>query len=297
MTSSSTLTDANFAHNLAIVIVSWNVRELLRNNLEALKESDVFEQVQVIVVDNVSMDGTQEMIKTAFPWVTLIENEENLGFANGCNQGIAQANAHHILLLNPDMRLPRETLGKALAYLEEHPEPCVFSGLIRTETGEISPSVRPFPTLFDQLVTVTKLAKPFPSLVAHYQGRDLDLTKEQAADSLRGGFLFINEHALRLLGGLDQRYFIWFEEVDYCRRAKLMGIPVRHIPSFEAVDFMGRSFVQRRLFWKQREMSRAMIRYFETWHPWWQALLLRIVWAPVLTLAWMHDAFLSSRRV
>ncbi len=277
--------------DLLIVIVSWNVADLLRENLRSLKASVGEFSAKVIVVDNASHDGTVSMLREEFPWVEVIANTENLGFAHANNQAIARISAKHVLLLNPDMRVEPETLVRAIAYADAHPEAGVVSGLLLTENGTPLRSVRRFPTVLSQLAVLLKCTRFVPRVMARYLANDLDLTKEQAVDSVRGSFFLLPERARRVLGGLDERYFIWFEEVDYCRRAHLAGFSVLHAPSIIAHDAVGKSFAKQKLFWKQNHFSRSMVTYFTTWEPWWQSLLLRMVRIPVLGVMWCIDRF------
>lgn len=275
--------------DLGIVIVSWDVCELVQKNLASLEKSTGNFSARTILIDNASTDGTVEMVRSQFPWVTVIANTKNRGFAAACNQGIGATRARHILLLNPDMRVESDTITKAISYADAHPEGGVFGGQLLQEDGTILPSVRRFPDLFSQIMVLLKVVKWFPSVVECYLAKDLNLSHEQEVDSLRGSFFLIHERVLRFLGGLDERYFIWFEEVDYCRRARLHGFSVRFVPSLRAHDAFGRSFAQRRLFWKQKQFTRSLITYFETWRPWWESVCLRVVSVPVLVIVWMYD--------
>ena len=283
--------------DLAIVMVHWNVREYLLRNLRALEHSVGDFTAQVMVVDNASTDGSVQEIRAEFPWVTVIENKENLGFARACNQGMALSKARHLLLLNPDTCVEPDTLSKSIEYADADPRVGVFSVRLVREDGSEVRSVRRFPDLWSQVLTMLKLAKFFPRLVGRYLAEDLDLSREQEVDSVRGAYFFIHERVLQALGGLDERYFIWFEEVDYCRRAHERGFSVRHVPSIRITDAVGKSFSQRRLFWKQRQLSRSMILYFSIWEPWWQTWVLRLMWVPVLAIAWVMDPILSRRKV
>ncbi len=283
--------------DLGIVIVNWNVRALLEANLRSLERSVGKERVHVIVIDNASSDGSVDYLKPLFPWVTFIANTKNLGFAKACNQGLVITRARHLLLLNPDMLVEPETISSAIRYADAHPEIGVFSAKLLREDGSVIRSVRRFPTFFSQMCVVLKMEKLFPQINRWYHADDVDLTLEQDVDSLRGAFFFIHEKALRVLGGLDERYFIWFEDVDYCRRAIAQGFRVRHVPSIQLHDAIGRSFAQRKLFWKQKQMTTSMITYFSVWQPFWQSLILRIVRLPVLAAAWAHDQFLQKDKI
>ncbi len=277
--------------DLAIIIVNWNVSALLLENIRSLAASEGGFCAEVLVVDNASNDGSCEMLASQASWVTLIRNGRNLGFAKACNQGILAARARHILLLNPDMRVRADALAKTVAYADAHPTEGIFTGLLLREDGVPVRSIRRFPTFWDQFLVLSKLGKAFPRALERYEGKDLDLLQEQDVDSVRGAYLCIPERVLRVLGGLDERYFIWYEDVDYCRRAILSGFRVRHLPEIVAYDRVGRSFAQRTVAWKQQRILTSMVRYFETWHPWWQALALRVLAVPILFVMRVYERF------
>lgn len=250
--------------DLAVVIVSWNVKDALLENLKSVFASSSV-SLDVIVVDNASMDGTVEAVRSAFPEVRVIANKKNLGFAKACNQGLAASSARHALLLNPDMRVEPDALAKTVAYLDAHPDVAVVGPKLIGEVGKAMHHLRRFPWLSDQLVILLKLGKLFPKVVARYMGNDLDLEKEQDVDSVRGAYFAINRTALEKIGMLDERYFIWFEEVDYCRQVKEKGMRVRYVPSIVAHDLVGKSFSQRNRWWKRKQFMKSMASYFLKW--------------------------------
>lgn len=272
--------------DVIVVTVGWNVADLLVENLQALGKSVGAYSVRMVVVDNFSADQMVERVRAEFPWVTVIANTENRGFGAACNQGMLAGRSRHVLLLNPDMRVEPDTIARLIDYADMHPEVGVISGKLTHEDGSIIQSVRRFPDFVSQFVIMSQLEKVFPSLTKRYHARDLDLNQEQEVDSVRGSLFLITERANRVLGGIDERYFIWFEEVDYCRRAKLHGLKVMHVPSVRAFDAIGRSFAQRDVFWKQQQFTRSMVTYFTLWAPWWQSNVLRAFRLINLAAAW-----------
>jgi GT2 family glycosyltransferase len=278
--------------DLAVIIVSWNVKDLLLENLRSLETSEGMATVRCLVVDNASSDGTAEAVRSAFPWVHVIANSENRGFAVANNQAIAQARGRHILLLNPDMRVEPDALQKTVDYLDQHPEAYVVGGKLTGSDGIIVKSVRRFPTLASQLAILFKLPHLFPGLIRRYLWSDFDYEQERAVDVIRGAFFALRDSALRQLGGLDERYFLWFEEVDYCRQVRALGKQVMYVPSIRAVDEVGQSFKQVRLFVSQDRLTRSLIAYFEKWQPRWQGWVLRCVRPFVLAMAWAAEGFL-----
>lgn len=273
--------------DILLVTVGWNVVDLLVQNLQTLQNSVGSYSARMVVVDNASSDATVARVRAEFPWVTVIANQENRGFGAACNQGMLAGRSRHVLLLNPDMRVEPDAIARLIDYADAHPDVGVVSGKLTHEDGSIIQSVRRFPDFWSQFVILSQLEKVFPSLTKRYHARDLDLNQEQEVDSVRGSLFLITERANRVLGGIDERYFIWFEEVDYCRRAQLHGLKIMHVPSVRAYDAIGRSFAQRDVFWKQQQFTRSMVTYFSLWEPWWQSLILRTFRLLNLTAAWI----------
>mgnify|MGYP003394614602 CR=1 FL=1 len=203
--------------DLSIIIVSWNVREKLKDNLRALFESQGV-SFEVFVVDNNSADGTVEMVKKYYPQVKLIPNRENLGFAKANNQAIKEASGRYVLLLNPDMRVFDDTLSNMLSWMDHHEKAWVAGCRLIDESARIVNQVRRFPRLADQLAIVLKIPHLFPRVLNNYLRSDFDYLKSASVDSIRGGFFMIRGQAIKKVGLLDERFFLWFEEVDYCRR-------------------------------------------------------------------------------
>lgn len=263
---------------LSIIIVSWNVAEKLKENLASIFRSQAGFDFEVFVVDNASSDNTVEMIKEGFPQVKLIQNKENLGFAKANNIAIKQAQGEYILLLNPDMRIMPNTLKNMADWMDAHKEAGVASCLLKNEKGEIIKHVRRFPTVWDQLAVVLKIPHLFPSILDKYIVADFDYTKTAEVDSIRGAFFMIRREVIERLGGLDERYFIWFEEVDYCKQVKNAGWKIMYTPEVEAIDYVGQSFSQVKRGEKQKYFRDSMLKYFQKWHKKWEYLVLECVW-------------------
>lgn len=282
--------------DLAVIIASWNVKDVVLENLRFLFASDPMPALDVFLVDNASSDGTVEAVAAAFPSVMIIANKTNNGFAKACNQGIESAKrkaqsvksdsnsdyalhstlytSPHILLLNPDMRVEKDALAKTVAYLDSHPDVGVVGAQLLSAQGKPMYHMRRFPTVKDQLAVILKLPHIFPRLMHRYHAKDLDTSLEQEVDSVRGSYFAINRTSLEKVGTLDERFYLWFEEVDYCKRVKLAGLKVMYVPSIRATDLVGKSFAQRGMFWKQKLFTKSMIRYFEKWHPSWEVWML-----------------------
>lgn len=272
--------------DLSIIIVSWNVREKLKINLAALLASRGDFKFEVLVVDNDSVDGSAAMVKEAFPVVRLIANSANLGFAAANNQALKLAAGKFILLLNPDMQVEADTLDKALTWAKEHQAATVSGCKLLTSDGQIVKQVRHFPRFFDQLMVTLKIPHLFPAVVNKYLCADFDYEVAARVDSIRGAFFLINRASYEKISGsdqplLDERYFIWFEEVDFCRQVYKLGGEVWYTPSASCRDYVGQSFKQVTRGQSQKYFRESMLAYFKKWGAPWSYRFLKIAWSLV----------------
>ena len=269
--------------DLSIIIVSWKVKEKLRANLQALFESKGDFSYEVFVVDNNSEDGTVEMIKTEFPQVILINNADNLGFAKANNQALKIAQGNYVLLLNPDMLLNIDSLEKSLAWAHNNQQAIVSSCRLVDNEGQTLHHIRRFPALFDQLMVILKVPHIFPGVLNRYLCADFDYNKEAKVDSVRGAYFLINNKVWQQLSNgnlplLDERYFIWFEEVDFCQQVYQLGGEVWYFPNAACLDYVGASFNQVKISTKQSYFEKSMLAYFKKWQPAWQFVILKTTW-------------------
>ncbi|MFA6526680.1 MAG: glycosyltransferase family 2 protein [Candidatus Buchananbacteria bacterium] len=250
--------------DVSIVIVSWKVRELLNKCLESINSSRGDLQLEIFVVDNASNDGTVEMVKHDFPDVILIANHENAGFAKANNSALKRARGEYVLLLNPDTEIQNDTLIKSLEYMKRH-SLCGALGLkMIYPDGRLQPSVRRFPKLRPIILMLLKIPKILPNLksIENYLAKDFDYGREQTVDQIMGAYMFIPKAVLDKVGHLDERFFIWFEEVDFCRRLKSAGYEVRYFPDISIIHHGGKSFAQQALISNQKMFFMSALKYF-----------------------------------
>lgn len=273
--------------DLSVIIVSWKVRDKLRGNLETILKSLGDFKFEVIVIDNNSQDGTVEMVASEFREVKLISNSENRGFAAANNQGMKIAQGKYLLLLNPDMRVEVDTLSKMLNWMDENPSATVSGCKLVSEEGNIVKQVRKFPKLSDQLAIIFKLPHVFKNINNKYLCADFDYNRSSKVDSIRGAFFFISRERFKIVSGgrepfLDERYFIWFEEVDFCKTIYQLGGEVWYTPAANCLDYVGQSFKQVELGQTQRYFSESMIKYFAKWGNKLETAVLKLAWRLVL---------------
>lgn len=246
--------------DLSIAVISYNTRDLLLACLQSVSERTTGVDYEVIVVDNASRDGSVEAVRTRFPYVTVIANAENDGFAKACNQAAAVSSGRYLLLLNSDTVMQRGTLRTMVSCLDQHLDIGAVSCLQRDEQGQILQSCFPFPSIRDHV----RYAETLPMVVRRLVGTmsPMDCTQSQDVEWANGACLMVRKAVFDRLGGLDERFFMYFEDVDLCRRVQQLGYRVRHVADGEVVHLLGRSSrANRNGLNKQWELSR--IRYVE----------------------------------
>jgi hypothetical protein len=217
--------------DLAIVIVSYNTREMLRDCLKAIPAAVNGLSFQVYVVDNNSTDGSAEMVAQEFPEVDLTASRENLGFTRGNNVALARAQARHLLLLNPDTEAEPESLSRLVAFMDSHPEAGACGPKLLNTDGSLQRNGAKFPTLLREFLSVTglrRLAMRRYETSLGYGREDFDQLCE--VDQVSGACLLVREEVMRQVGMLDERFFMFYEEVEWCWRIKKAGWKVYYVP-------------------------------------------------------------------
>ncbi|NOZ06034.1 MAG: glycosyltransferase family 2 protein [Chloroflexi bacterium] len=255
--------------DLSVIIVSWNVRDLLSRCLRTLfagGESDSL-RLDVIVIDNDSQDDTATHTSTQFPQVRLLVNEDNPGFATANNQGLALARGRYCLLLNPDTEIVDDALGRMVAYMDSHPQVGVLGPQLRYPDGRLQPSRRRFPTLATALLESTPLQQLLPDnrVLRHYYVEDQPADVTQEVDWLVGASLLVRRQVVEAVGGLDEGYFMYFEELDWCRRIREAGWKVVYFPEAVVKHHEGQSSSQVVPLRHIRFQS-SKVRYFTKVH-------------------------------
>ncbi len=232
---------------LSILIVSWNVRDLLRTCLASLPLTDL--RVEVIVVDSASADGTPAMVSAEFPTVHLIASAENLGYARGNNVALAAAKGRYLFILNPDTVVLADALAVMQRYLDEHPGVGVVGPqLLWPDRGPAlmpQPTRRRFPSLALTFFESTWLQNLAPrGWLRRYYAEDLPTAAPAEVDWLVGAALFVRRAAYEQVGGFDDGFFMYSEELDWQRRLKTAGWRIVHLPAAHVIHAEARSSAQ-----------------------------------------------------
>jgi N-acetylglucosaminyl-diphospho-decaprenol L-rhamnosyltransferase len=240
---------AEVATRLSIVIVSWNTRALLEKCLSsieremsgaaAVSSSQGGPEVEVVVVDNASTDGSAQMVRDRFPRVRLIVNAENAGFARANNQAIREGNGEHVLLLNPDTEVKDDALEVLVRFMDEHPGVGAAGARLLNPDGTLQHSCHPMPTLLRELWRMLHLDVLRPLARYPMDGWPVDVPRP--VDVTQGACLIVRRSALDRVGLLDEDYFIYSEEVDLCYRLKQDGWLIYWVPEAAVIHHGGQS--------------------------------------------------------
>lgn len=250
--------------DLSIIIVSWRVKELLKQGLSSIFAQNFDFSYEVIVIDNDSGDGTVEMVENDFPQVQLVKSQLNLGFARANNLGLKRAVGQYLLLLNPDTRLLDNSFNQAIKLMKDRPAVGILGAKLLNPDFSLQPSVRRFPRLIDHCLMMFKLHHLFS--LKYYLALDFNYQQEQAVHQVMGAFFLIARPVLEKIGWLDENYYLWFEEVDYCQRAKGAGFSVIYYPLAKIIHYGGRSFAQVWGLKNQWRFSFSRLRYVKKYH-------------------------------
>ena len=248
---------------LAVVVVSYNTVNHLRRCLLSLRQNPLSMGTCVtIVVDNASSDGSPKMVKKRFPEAYLIENSDNRGFAKASNQGIRAVNADYYLLLNSDAAMMGDALDVMVSYMDTNTDVGTVGGQIFTEDGNVQPSTLQFPTYWNLLFARSSLLARLP--VFRWKMQELRKVPEDVTDvpAIAGGCMLLRSETLRLLGLLDERFFMYLEDTDICKRMWKNKWRVVFNPNARILHSWGASSKKRRekAFWWHHI---SMFKYFQ----------------------------------
>jgi hypothetical protein len=269
--------------DLSIVIVSWNVRHHLQGCLQSIRSAKTrlaSEQVadrgiaprtghprlEVIVVDNGSSDGSVEMVRDEFPSVRLIANQDNRGFSAANNQGISAAAGRYVLLLNPDTEIVDDALAKLVAFADEHPRVGMVGPQLLNPDGSVQSSRRRCPNLAIAFLESTWLEPYAPrGVLDWYYILDRPDDQIQDVDWITGAAMLAHREGIEEVGLLDEGFFMYSEELDWCRRFREAGWGVVYLPTAQIVHHVGKSSEQV-VAARHIHFQTSKVRYFRKYH-------------------------------
>ena len=224
--------------DLSIIIVSWNTRDVLRKCLQSVALRLEALHAEVFVVDNASHDGSPEMVQEEFPHFHLIKNSTNVGFAAANNQALALATGKYTLLLNPDTVIHGSVLRHSWRYMEEHPGVGALGCRVLNADGSVQLTCGRYPTLWNLVLLSSGLFRcSWPSFLGRYQMLDWDRNSEREVETITGCYMFCRSEAVRAIGPLDESFFCYGEETDWCKRFADAGWILRFSPVGEITHY------------------------------------------------------------
>ena len=238
---------------LTIVIINWNTREDLLSCLCSIADELKTAEKEVFVVDNGSQDGSAEAVRREYPWANVLENETNLGFAKAANIALRQMKGRYALLLNPDTQLRKRAIERLIAFMDHHPVAGVAGPQFLDSDGSRQNSVANFPTLATELLNKSLLRFLFPG---KYPGKERRYTEPVEVESVIGACMMVRQETMKQVGYLDEDYFLFLEETDWCYRIEKAGWKIYHVPQAEVVHFQGKSAEARK--------GRARLEYYRS---------------------------------
>ena len=252
-------------NKIDIVIVNWNAGLFLKECVKSIIQFGDNVVGNIVVVDNSSHDDSINYIKK-FSQVELIVNPENYGFAKACNIGAKVCGSEYILFLNPDARIYENTLTSCLEYLDDinNISVGILSVLLEDGMGEVSRSCARFPSLFNVVIGSMGADKLIPSLGAFMKEWDHLTTRE--VDQVIGAFFLIRSAVYKKLNGFDERFFVYYEEVDFSYRAKKEGYKIVYYSGAKAFHYGGISSSKapaKRLYYSLRSRVQFFYKHFD----------------------------------
>ena len=277
--------------DMSIVLVCWNNKAYLDPCLKSLYEAGLKSSFDVVVVDNGSTDGSQQMLAEKYPQVRLIQNPGNLGLGKASNQGIEATQGRYILLLNNDTLVNAPALDGLVELLEAHPEAGAAGGKLLNADSTFQAGYAPFSTLREEFLIVTHIGEMlWPGYPSHGASDEI-----RTAGWLSSACLLLRRRALNQVGLLDESYFIYGDEADLQYRLNNANWKVYYLPSSAIIHFGGRSMDR----WKRRKMVyRGKMLFYQKNYGFLRTLLLRMlffVMSALKLIVWVFGLFFPAK--
>lgn len=289
----------NTSVDLSIIIVSWNSQEWIHRCLSSVFSQTSDLNIEVIVVDNASEDKTVQFIMNTFPRVAVLANTSNRGFAAAVNRGMQAAKGKYVCWLNPDTEIQDRALEQLVALMEQDASIGIAAPQLHNEDGSTQASVRRFPTLKDQSFIVLKLHALWPDAkaISSYLARDFDYTRQQEVEQVMGACMVVRRELIDAIGSLDNRFFIWFEEVDFCYRTKTQtSYRIIYVPSAHVLHSGGDSFDKVAPGKKQHWYRQSLRRYMRKHRFWATTIVLWLLTPASFIIGLFVSLFSRTKR-
>ena len=229
--------------DLSVIVLTYNVRALTRACVRSLFADSSFSRfnIEVIVADNASTDDTVPTLRAEFPQIRWVLNEQNLGFARGNNAGLRVARGRYLFLLNSDTEVCDGALAALIEFMDAHPEAGACGPMLLNQDGSLQPSGRALPSVWSVFVSMTKLYRLWQKDLYAQRGRDY--TQVTRVGEVSGAALLVRKTVYDQIGGFDPNLFIYYEDVDWCKRIGDAGYAVYYVPASNVMHLWQRQTI------------------------------------------------------
>jgi len=254
--------------DLAVAIITHNPRAALRRCLASIPSEIRGAPLRAVVIDNASSDGSATLVRQRFPGIELVPNPSNVGFARAVNQALALGTERYLLVLNADTEISADAVTALYDFMELNPHAGVAGGKLVDEHGQLQHSCRRHYTFAAIVLRRTPLGQLLPRhpALVHHLMLDWDHSDVRDVDWLQGSCLMLRRAAVRDVGGMDERFFLYFEDVDLCRRLHDAGWGVYYVPQARLLHSYRRGSHGRAVSIEKLHHALSSLRYFFKWH-------------------------------
>lgn len=257
--------------DVSIITVNWNVKEIIARMIQSLFQYTRNIRFEVIVVDNKSTDGSVEYLQQKFrneineKRLIIIANDFNAGFAKANNQGLKIAKGEHVFFMNPDMEVHENVILKMRNFFRSKINAGIVTCRLLYADKSIQPSVKRLPDICSQILILLKLHHffSFLSCIKNYLMKDFDYLSEKDIEQAMGACIFTKKEIMNKIGGWNESYWLWWEDVELCKNMLDKGYKIYFTPMTEITHYEGKSFAQVFGLKKQKRFNRGMLLYFK----------------------------------
>ena len=284
--------------DLSIVIVNYNVKDLVVKNLQSIFTFTKNISYKIYLVDNGSSDGSVEYLNDVFKneiesdLLKIYDTKNNNGFAKGNNIPLADIDSKYILYINPDMEISENVFYKQIDFMKNNPLVNFSTCMLKYPDGEIQHNIKGLPTFLINLIILLKLHHflKFDFLKKYFLS-DFNYSKTQKVEQIMGAFVFAKKEIADIVGVWSEDYWLWWEDVDLCKRIKNLNFEILYNPSTFVIHYEGKSFFQLASIERQKRFNNGMLIYSKKYFTYYEYLILKIFSYFSLFLAWVTMIF------